>query len=64
MECFEGVIKSESRNELKVHLQNVLMMGLKTEILAGNGRGHCELALTLYLCDLICFTLFVSPMIP
>lgn len=31
---------------------------IKTEILASKGKGHCELALTLYLCDLICFTLF------
>lgn len=36
----------------------------KTEIVACNGKGHCELALTLYLCDLICFTLFKSHRIP
>lgn len=34
---------------------------MKTEILTGNGKGHCELALTLFLCDLICFTLLKSP---
>lgn len=35
-----------------------------TEILAGDGKGHFKFALTLYLCDLICFKLFKSNRIP
>ncbi len=37
---------------------------IKTEILTNNEKGHCELALTLFLCDLICFTLLKSRRVP
>lgn len=37
---------------------------VRRQTLASNEKGHCELALTLYLWDLICFSLFESHRIP